>query len=133
MRQSLALLLSILLAAACASGYQGGQPLAGRDVITAAQIEAEGNLQSATAYEVVQRFHAEWLLGSPATSPTDPPRLFPVVYVDDIRLGEADTLRNVPGGDIAEIRFLDRRDADFRYGTGHRGGVIAVRTKSGRR
>ncbi len=123
------LLSTLALTLACASGYQAGEPRAGRDLITAAQIEAEGTLASASAYEVVERFHNEWLLGSPATSPTDPPRLYPMVYVDDIRLGEVETLRSVPGGDIIEIRFLDARDADFRYGTGHRGGVIAVRTK----
>lgn len=116
-----------LLLAACASATQGG-PRAGRNVITAAQIEAEG-LEGATAHEAVERFHNEWLLGSPATSPTDPPRLFPTVYVNDIRMGEIETLRTVPGGDILEIRFLDPRDADFRYGTGHRGGVIVIRTK----
>jgi hypothetical protein len=131
--QRVAALCTAAVLMACASGYQGG-PRASRYVITAAQIEADGGaLASATAYEVVERFHNEWLLGSPATSPTDPPRLFPIVYVDDIRLGEAETLRSVPGGDISEIRFLDPRDADFRYGIGHRGGVIAVRTMTGRR
>lgn len=116
-----------LLLAACAGASQSGQR-AGRDVITAAQIEAEG-LEGATAFEVVERFHNEWLLGSTATSPSDPPRLFPTVYVNDLRMGEIETLRTVPGGDITEIRFLDPRDADFRYGTGHRGGAIVVRTR----
>ncbi len=94
---------------------------------------ASQDLQGATAYEVVERFHNDWLLGSPPTSPNDPPRLYPVVYVNDIRMGDLNTLRTVPGGDILEIRFLDRREAEFRYGTGHRGGVIIVRTRSGRR
>ncbi len=119
---------SLVVSVTCASSTQTGEPRPSRSVITADQVAAE-DLQGATAWEVVERFHSDWLLGSPPTSPNDPPRLYPVIYVDDIRMGDLETLRTVPGGDIRDIRLIAPRDAIFRYGVGHDGGIIAIRTK----
>ena len=125
-------LASMSFAVACASASQGaGDGSRGsRSLITAADIEAQG-IQHLDGYTVVERLRANWLLPQRPSSPSDVSDgpILPVVYVDNIRLGDVETLRSVPAGDIAEMRLLNDRDADFRYGTGHVGGAIAVTTK----
>lgn len=126
-------LASMTLAMACASASQGGggeSSRSSRSVITAEEIEAQ-DIQHLDAYSVVERLRANWLLPQRASSPSDAAAgpILPVVYVDNIRLGEIETLRSVPAGDIADLRLLNERDATFRYGTGHIGGAITVTTK----
>ena len=50
----------------------------------------------------------------------------PVVYLQGIRHGFVDTLRNMNVDQVAEVTFVDAIDAPARYGMGHDGGVILV-------
>lgn len=99
------------------------------DVIPEAEIAA-GSYQ--TALEAVQNLRPAMLIprgvgadaaGVSATS------IAIVVYMDDVRLGEVQSMVNIPASRVKEIRFLNARDATTRYGTGHSSGVILVTTK----
>jgi hypothetical protein len=132
-------LLMVVLVSACGGGGAGSsaQPsttTAARtrgpsDLITEAEVNA-GAYQH--ALEVVQNLRPQMLIprgvGSDASglSATSIPI---IVYMDDVRLGEVQSLVNIPANRIKEIRFLNSRDATTRFGTGHSSGVILVTTK----
>lgn len=102
----------------------GGDPR----VVTEDQITA---LQAASAYEVVQRTHGDFLhsRGRESLNPAMP--AIPVhVFVDDTYYGGVNTLRNIPASDVMEIRFYQSYEAQYKFGSGHLGGVIQVITKN---
>lgn len=101
----------------------GGDPM----TITQDQIES---LHAANAYEVVAATHGEFLhsRGRESQDPRVPP--IPAhVYVDDTFYGGVGTLRDIRVGDIAEIRLYQSYEAQYKFGSGHMGGVIQVITK----
>lgn len=125
-----ALLVVVLIAivpAACvmqrSAVAPGGDPM----VITEKQI---AQVQATTAYDAVTHLHGEFLVsrGRDANNPNLPP--VPVhVYVDDTFYGDVGTLREIPAMDIAEIRLYQSYEAQYKFGSGHPGGVIQVITK----
>jgi len=52
----------------------------------------------------------------------------PTVFVDLMRRGGVDELRAIPASSIAEVRYLDGRDATQRFGSGYSGGIIHIST-----
>jgi hypothetical protein len=82
------------------------------------------------AYEVVQRLRPGWLRTRGRISIQYPTAQNPVVYVDNIRFGSPNSLRQVSVDAIEEIRYMGASEATTRFGTGHAGGVILVRTRS---
>ena len=125
-------LATVLLAAslaACASGPGGGTPGRQRDVITMEEIQTAN---VATAYDVIQMLRPEMLRsrGTASMQPTAGAE-YAVVYVDGVRMGGLETLRNVPRESLQEVRYLNGSDATTLYGTGHAGGAIQVRTRRG--
>ena len=125
-----ALLVMVLVAIAPASCVMqhsavapGGDPM----VITEKQI---AQVQATTAYDAVTHLHGEFLVsrGRDANNPNLPP--VPAhVYVDDTFYGDVGTLREIPAMDIAEIRLYQSYEAQYKFGSGHPGGVIQVITK----
>lgn len=122
---ALALLMATLGCTKAAS-TNAGPPSRSRDLITRQQIEA---LNVVDAYEIVQRLRSDMLRGRGAQSRG---RDLPVVYVDGVRRGMPDVLRQIRSGEVQEIRFINGTDATTRWGTDHVGGVIDVKTRSGR-
>jgi len=109
------------LAMACASGgQQAGPSRSSRSVITAEELQT---IDVSDAYEAVQRLRSAWLRprvgrGSPIA-----------VFIDGVRSGEIDRLRQIPFITIREIRFIDPSDATTRWGTGYTNGAIMVITR----
>ena len=102
----------------------GGDPT----VITGEQIAA---LHAANAYEVVQSIHGNFLRsrGRESSDPNVPP--IPVhVYVDDTYLGDVSALSGISTQVISEIRLYQSYEAQYKFGSGHMGGVIQVITKN---
>jgi hypothetical protein len=99
------------------------------DLITETEVST-GSYQ--TALEVVQNLRPGMLIprgvGSDASG-LSATSIAIIVYMDDVRLGEVQSLVNIPASRVKEIRFLNARDATTRYGTGHSSGVILVTTK----
>ena len=101
----------------------GGDPT----VITQDQITP---LHATTAYDVVAATHANFLhsRGRESTNPNVP--AVPVhVYVDDTFYGDVTSLRQISVMDIEEIRLYQSYEAQYKFGSGHMGGVIQVITK----
>lgn len=120
---SLTLALCVLAGCASAGGAGSGRA---SDLITRVDFE-ELNVQN--AYEVVSRLQPRWLRGRGRVSIQSTTAGEPVVYVDGIRYGSVETLRQVHADALDEIRWVGAADATTRFGTGHPGGAILVTTR----
>ena len=99
------------------------KPTKNPDLITRQEIEALKEGQ--TAFEVVTRLRPNWLntrQGSLTQSPGDV-----VVYVNEVRRGGREALREVDRLMVAEIRRIRGVDATTRFGTDHEHGAILVK------
>jgi hypothetical protein len=102
---------------------------AGYNVIGEDDIAA---LHASSAYDVVVRTHAEYLHSRGRETIPDP-RIPPIpahVYVDDTYYGDISTLKVIPASQVAELRFYEGYEAQYKFGSGHMGGVIQVITKN---
>jgi hypothetical protein len=107
---------------ACSSGTGGGaRPQ--RNVITAEEMTAANVTY---AYEAVEQLRPQWLTWRPSRSVTNPTPLLPVVFLDNNYYGDLDELWTLVVSEIREIRFLDDREAVYRYGTKYNSGIIQV-------
>ena len=127
MRRIPYLALLAVLVGACASGGSA-RSLGSRNVITQQEIES---VNVSPAYEEGQQLRTQVRQGCGQTSIRDPGEGMPGVYVNGVRYGGVEVLRNLRSMDLREIRFLSASDATTRYGTGHVGGVIEVTTRGG--
>jgi hypothetical protein len=90
------------------------------------QIE---NMLAVTAYDVVARVHGEYL-HSRGRQTLDARTEIPAhVYVDDTFYGDISTLKAVPASQLAEVRFYQAYEAQYKFGSGHMGGVVQLITK----
>lgn len=117
----------ILLASACATGPSTGAPQGDRNVITLSEIQAT---EAESAYQIIQQLRPRWFVrnrgvrtfveGGEATLQ---------VVLDDLPPRELEFLHQLAREILQEIRFLDSREATFKYGTGHDAGIIEVTTR----
>ncbi len=119
-RPQLFVLGTVVLVTACAAASQSSDsPRRQRNLITAEELQS---INAISVVAAVRRLRPQWVR-------TSGRRDEPVVYVDDFRAGHIAALDRLSIHDIAELRYLSASDATTRYGTGHDGGVILVRTK----
>lgn len=52
---------------------------------------------------------------------------YPDVYINDIRYGEGNSLKNISIQNVYEIEYLQPNDAVSKYGTNVKGGIIIVK------
>lgn len=123
------LLLAIVAgAAACASKGASGtssSPSRSPRLITAAEIQAVGVV---SAYQAIARLRPLWLQRR-ATLNSNPREGIVVAYVDGVRVGGPEQLERVQASSVTEIAYLNGPDATTRFGMGHSGGAILVRTR----
>ena len=98
-------------------------PPVNRTVLLLDEIRASG---SATAYDVVETLRPMWLLKRGTQSFFFDKDV--IVYLDAARMGDRTALREIPAMTVASMRFLDAKDANFRFGQGHPYGAIIVST-----
>jgi hypothetical protein len=114
------LCIALLLAAAC-----GGRSAAERGprpdprVITRDQMLERHFL---TAMEAVQSLKSNWITPRGPDSFTAPSQLW--VYFDNVRLGNASSLRTINTRDISYLQYFSGIEATARWGIGHGAGVI---------
>lgn len=89
------------------------------NLITEAEISASN---SQNALEVVQNLRPAMMRPRPGGGPV-------MLYLDDVKMMDLNSLSTVPSGRIREIRYISAQDATTRWGTGHASGVILVTTK----
>lgn len=121
-RASSTALLALVAVAACATAAPGTRR--NQSVLTRKEIEDAPQL---TAMELIQAQRPFWLQMRGNKSFTTAPHI--PVYIDGVRAGEVDMLRQISTQDIEEIRHYDARQAQFKFGTGHEYGAIEITMK----
>lgn len=99
--------------------------------ITAEEIEHSGI--TGNVYDVVYALRRNWLSTRGVNSLRDietPLNSQPVVYLDNIRIGNTAQLENISLMGVTLIRYYDTSEATFRFGAGHALGAIEVVTVS---
>lgn len=125
---ALTLLLTLVGCAAGTSGDGSQRPArTNRYIITAEEVQAATRHNS--VFDLVQALRPNWLRGRSAGTVTNPNAGSVVVYMDDVRMGGTEFLRQIQTEAVVSLRYLDANDATTRYGTGHTGGVIQVITR----
>lgn len=81
-----------------------------------------------TVYDAVEALRPNWLRPRGPESFVLP--LVVWVYVDNVRLGDVQTLRTIQPSQVSTVRFYDGPSATGRWGVGHGAGVIHVSTWS---
>lgn len=120
-----AALILALATVGCSSSTHRSPPR-DRNLITADEILRSN---ATTALEAVERLRPGFLTTRGATSIQDPNPPTPIVYLDGIRYGIAQSLSSIPAIGIATIQYLPPIEAGMRYGLGHDGGAILVVSK----
>jgi hypothetical protein len=119
MRALIATLL-LVTAGACAGTTPGSSVTRDRNRISLEEIDASDRLN---AYELIRALRPAWLRARDAGAPL-------TVYMNGGRVGAGPpTLRSISRSTIEEIRYYDSRAATTRFGAGHSGGVVDVRTR----
>jgi len=116
---------TLVAGAGCATaGYSGGSGGGGRNLIAPEELE-ESNLRTLSAYEVVQRLRPRWL--RPRSAGTAG-QVEPAVFLNGASYGDLAALEAIRAADVAQIRYIEARDATNQFGTGFPGGIIDVET-----
>jgi len=115
-----------LVLAACAHASQGG-PGGDPNLITQREIDSS---RAITAYEAVQKLRGTFLSDRGKTTILGSSSSMPVVFLDGIRYGELQSLRNIAASQVATIRLYRAWEAQQKFGNGLLGGVIEVTTRA---
>ena len=119
------LLLMVLPILACTRA--SNRPGTGdRDTITEDEIASSS---AVNAYEAVQRLRGNFLSNRGKTTILGKSSALPIVYLDGVRYGEVQSLRNISASQVQAIRLYRAYDAQQKYGNDVMGGVIEVTTK----
>lgn len=119
------LLLMVLPILACTRA--SNRPGTGdRDTITEEEIASSS---AVNAYEAVQRLRGNFLSNRGKTTILGKSSPMPIVYLDGVRYGEVQSLRNISATQVQAIRLYRAYDAQQKYGNDVMGGVIEVTTK----
>lgn len=114
-------LFLLLLNSACGMNARGSLQ-GGGDTMSREEILGANR---GTLYEVVELLRPHWLRNQSVNRPGGI-----VVYMDDVRFGDVDSLRNLLAREIFEIRRYSATSASQRWGPGHSDGVLEVRTRA---
>jgi hypothetical protein len=116
----------LLLVSACAANAPGGSaPSGDRNVLTQKEM-LDQHFQD--AYQAVSALRNQWLQSIKLESFSRPSQIW--VYQDNVRLGDVESLRNVPVNTILSIRHFNANEATARWGVGHAAGAIYIETLS---
>jgi hypothetical protein len=110
----------IAFAAACATGKA---PASQHNVVTSEELARAGDV---TLYEALGQLRPAFLRSRGnlpgATTPAAPIQ----VYIDGMRMGEIDHLRQIVAKSVLEVRFLEPQQAIARFGGNNSGGALIV-------
>lgn len=110
---------------ACSSTSDGmKKPRRQPNLITAEELTTAPSIKPGqSVYDAIQFLRPQFLIRRGGGSSA-----MPVVYVDNIRRGGPETLNEIFVFQVEEIRYLSSSEATMRFGTGHPGGAILVKT-----
>ena len=135
MTNSIVRCIPLALAAALFVGCATGQSSSRSEttILTRADIE-QGGSGLFTAREAVRMLRPQWLappMGRVASSNMNSSgggKQDVIVYIDDVRQPELESLATVPVARIVVLKYLDQNRAVLMHGPGHESGVIEVTT-----
>lgn len=119
-------LLSIFLLlsfSACAA-TQTGSSSSNRNLLTNEEIQQTRGYNS--AYEIIRNLRPHWLRKRGRQSIYNEGTI--VVYLDDMKYGDPEMLREIRAENVRSIQFLSAAQASSRFGLDHTHGAILVRT-----
>ncbi len=130
MRVTLSLLLIVLVltAGACATTSTGGSR-SKSGTLTLEEINGAG-LVFTNAYEIVRQFRPQWLIKRGRAKISSQAYDYVVVYVDNIREGDPETLHNITALSVQEIEHYNMAQAQRLGPIAHPHGAIVVRTRT---
>jgi hypothetical protein len=102
-------------------------PRGSSNLITSAEIEA-ASPDILNAYQLVERLRPMMMRprNLSAGNVGDGNVFGVVAYVEEVRVGDVESLATVMRATVREIRYIGATDATTRWGTGHSNGVIQV-------
>ena len=130
------LLFVVVFLVGCATAQQSSR--SETTSLTRADIE-QGGSSLFTAREAVRILRPQWLsppMGRMASSNVmtgGGGGQAVIVYIDDKRQPDLESLATVPASRIVEMRYLDQNRAVLLHGPGHESGVIEVTTMDKRK
>jgi hypothetical protein len=99
------------------------------EVLTAEEI-TNTKAEEATAYDAVSRLRPNWLAAHGVTSFSKKGAEYAIVYMDDQKYGDLNTLKSFKAFQVAEMRYYDVTQAGARFGVAAgNGGVIEVKSR----
>ena len=125
------LLFALAAAAACSASGSAGTAAAGprtslNGPITLDEITAS---PATNALDLVRSLRPQWLRPrgtSRVGQGADPV----VVYLNNLRMGDVNQLRELSTSQVQSVEYLDSRRAQLRFGNGHEAGVLVVVSRS---
>jgi hypothetical protein len=127
-RKLMLLAISVVIGCTPSTSAKSGGP--GPDSRTLKLEEIERSQMSGTAYDVISRLRPSFLTGrGEVTVMGTAESKFPSVYLDGVLYGDINSLRNLDGSHIAEVRMYQAWEAQTKFGTGNNSGVIAITTR----
>jgi len=117
-------LAAVIGCASAASGTSGSRREP--NLITAEDI---ARIPATNAYEAIERLRPLFLRSRGKTSINTPNTQYPTVYVDGVRYGDLNSLRNILATHVLDIRSYNGAEAGAKFGLQNTAGVIEVRMK----
>jgi hypothetical protein len=110
----------------CASAASSSEARRDPSLITAADI---ATIPVTNAYDAIERLRPLFLRSRGKTSINTPNTQFATVYVDGVRYGDLNSLRNILATHVLDIRYYNGAEAGARFGLQNTAGVIELRMK----
>ena len=120
------LVAALSLSFACASGRNSTATRRDLDLITEEEVEAS---MGGNAYEIITRVRPAFLKTRGIATTTISVQDHATIYINGVRFGDINSLKNIAGDQIREIRYYNARDAIQKFGTQDGTGVIDVSTR----
>ena len=120
---ALAFAASLAALPGCHPQHSGPGTPSSNNVITQEEIDAT---EANNVYDVIARLHGNYLNDRGAVSIRSNKHSRAIVFLNDQEYGIPETMRNIPPGRIAEIRYFNGADASARFGSQYGGGVIQL-------
>jgi outer membrane cobalamin receptor len=115
--------LALALSVGCHHQAPASRAPASNNVITQEEIDAA---EASNVYDVVARLRGNYLNDRGRVSLRSNTHSRAVVFLNDQEYGIPETMRNIPPGRVAEIRYFPGTDALVRFGAQYGGGVIQL-------
>lgn len=109
----------------CAQAYYRGQ-IYDPTLLTFEQLE---NAQNESAYDAIRQLRPGFLMSRGPTSFLGSSSPYPTVYVDGVRYGGLETLREIPASWIFEVKYYRTSSVAAHFGRDEIGGVLAITTR----